>query len=589
MSYKTKMIRCLVSVSMVFCCLVTATAAANTFIEVEIKGVSGSPLDNLWSNLEIISIQGESSLPPVSIWRLHKKTPDQIKKLLQPYGFYKVKVKSEIKRSEDRWDIRYDVTLGPQIEITKLNLELSGEGKQDPFFKKLLMEFPLQARQGFRHDTYENAKQELQKLAAERGYFDAEFTTHEALVDRSAYEVVVNIHFDTGPRYQFGKVSFSDVGFEEKYLQKFVPFSEKDPYTIRQLLELQSALSDTDYFQRVEVQPNRDAADALKVPIQVLLVLKKRTQYKLGLGYGTDTGARGTLGLERRYVNRKGHRFGAETTVSEIKSTVTSQYTIPVGDPRSDQMVTSVQWEEEDLEEQFSETVDFGLDWETTRGKWRVARSVHYQDTRYQFKDQAKESTTLLPLQLAWTYLEGDDPIFVRKGYRLDLRLRGATDQLISEKDTDFLQGRATFKWIHSFQDGRFIVRGQVGAMTADRKDRLPPNELFQAGGDQSVRGYDYKTLGPRDPNTGTVLGGLNLLVGSIEYEHTLFERWGAAIFYDQGNAYDDYSQKDLKSSAGFGIRWRSPVGAIRLDYVDYVSDRDESLARWHITIGPDL
>jgi translocation and assembly module TamA len=83
------------------------------------------------------------------------------------------------------------------------------------------------------------------------------------------------------------------------------------------------------------------------------------------------------------------------------------------------------------------------------------------------------------------------------------------------------------------------------------------------------------------------VVGGKNLMVGSIELEHNLGGKWGIALFYDAGNAIDSFNDR-LERGAGFGFRWKSPVGPVRIDLASALS-RDGRPWRLHINIGPDL
>ena len=108
----------------------------------------------------------------------------------------------------------------------------------------------------------------------------------------------------------------------------------------------------------------------------------------------------------------------------------------------------------------------------------------------------------------------------------------------------------------------------------------------FFTGGAQSVRGYAYQSLGPVDAN-GEVTGGKYLVVGSIEFEHSFKNKWGVAAFYDVGNAINDISD-DLKKGTGIGVRWKSPVGPVRIDLASAIS-LEGNPWRIHITIGPDL
>ena len=112
----------------------------------------------------------------------------------------------------------------------------------------------------------------------------------------------------------------------------------------------------------------------------------------------------------------------------------------------------------------------------------------------------------------------------------------------------------------------------------------VPVSFRFFTGGDNSVRGYAYQSLGPTNAQ-GEVVGGKHLLVGSIELEGAIGQNWGAAVFYDAGNAFDDFDSLNLAQSAGVGVRYYTPVGPIRLDIARQLGVSDPSY-RFHFTIG---
>ena len=145
----------------------------------------------------------------------------------------------------------------------------------------------------------------------------------------------------------------------------------------------------------------------------------------------------------------------------------------------------------------------------------------------------------------------------------------------------------ASAKWIWSLpNEARIIFRGEVGTTWKDDFNALPPSVRFFAGGDTSVRGYEYESLGPTDTD-GEVIGGSSLAVASVEYEHPIVPRWSVAAFVDSGDAFDD-SSFETNTGVGVGFRWQSPLGPIRVD-VAKPFDGDDRGARLHISLGPDL
>ena len=97
---------------------------------------------------------------------------------------------------------------------------------------------------------------------------------------------------------------------------------------------------------------------------------------------------------------------------------------------------------------------------------------------------------------------------------------------------------------------GRFKLRGEVGAMTVGNFDALPPELRFYAGGDRSVRGFDYHEIGEVNAN-GNIIGGKYLAVASAEYEYYFKEDWGAAVFVDAGDAFTDSFNAQCRRGRG--------------------------------------
>ena len=100
------------------------------------------------------------------------------------------------------------------------------------------------------------------------------------------------------------------------------------------------------------------------------------------------------------------------------------------------------------------------------------------------------------------------------------------------------------------------------------------------------MRGYEYNSLGPKN-SAGHVVGGSNLLVASIEYERHLSGNFYGAVFVDAGNAFDD-TDFDAEVGAGLGIKWRSPLGPVRL-YFGYPVTADDQSVRVHLQLGAEL
>lgn len=560
------------------------TALAQETLQVEVHGVEGELRENVLQSLRIARYAEAETISGDRVRLLHRRAAEDISRALQPFGYYAPSLESELDRSPDGWRATYRIDPGAQVKLGTVDVQVTGAGGQDAQFRELVNSLPLRQGAGLNHADYEQAKTRLENLAVERGYFDARFTRHEIRVHAEKRRADVALHFDTGPRYQFGPVSFDQQTFDPGFLQRYVPFEAGAPYSARQLLELQTGLLDSAYFSSVTVSPQREAAVDSRVPVEVALDTRPPNLYLVGLGYGTDTGARGRLGWERRWINRRGHRISLDAELSERKDEFTARYVMPLRDPRTERRTYTVARDEIETDTSTSEIGMLGVSYIHNRGGWQESVSLNYREERFTVGADRGRSTLLMP-GIGWARTRADNPIFTRSGHRFTLDLTGATEEVVS--DTSFTQALFSAKFVYGLgRRDRILLRGQAGYTWVDDFDALPPSVRFFAGGDRSVRAYDYQALGPTDA-AGNVIGGRYLLAGSVEYDRLIRDKLGVAVFYDAGNAMNDLSLP-LKHGAGFGFRYRSPVGLIRLDFASALS-RDGNPWRVHLVIGPDL
>ncbi|HYM46850.1 MAG TPA: autotransporter assembly complex family protein, partial [Burkholderiaceae bacterium] len=443
---------------------------------------------------------------------------------------------------------------------------------------------PLQQGAPLRHTNYEQSKRALLDLAAERGYLDARLTRSELLVDLERYTATAVLHLESGARYRFGAVRFEQGFFDPDFLARFVPFKPGDPYSTSGLLQLQTGLSNTEYFKQVDVRPRRDLVQDLVVPVDVTLKLREPNKYTVGIGFGTDTGARAKFGWERRLINPTGDRFLAALDVSQVRSTADVRYLIPVFDPRTDHVALGASLHDDEATSFTSKRSVLGVGLSHTRRSWRELLSLNYQRERFTAGSDSGVATLLMP-GAGWTYVHADNRLQPRHGGRLQLEVRGANEHVGS--DLSFWQLHLGGKYIVPVGSGaRIITRADAGHIATPNFRKLPASLRFYTGGSQSVRGYPYQGLAAVD-EAGLTIGGSNLLVGSIELEQRVWQAWSAAVFYDTGKAFND-SSEPFNDGAGVGLRWRLPVGLLQLDVAQALT-RESKPWRVHFLIGAEL
>jgi translocation and assembly module TamA len=557
-------------------------------LTVVIEGLEDDALrDNVLAFLDINRFAEQPAPEEIRLRWLHKQAEDEIRQALQPFGYFEPTIEPSLTRTEDGgWEARYRIQPGRPMRITNLDVQVLGEGAQDPPFQTLLANLPLAEGQVLDQLKYEQIKSVMESLATERGYFDARFIERAIRVDLQAYTATVRLHYDTGNRYRFGNITFKQDFLSLDLLSRYPSFKPGDPYNVNQLLKLQTDLSNAAYFSRVEVNAP-PVAGTDTAPVDVELEPGKRRRYSIGVGYGTDTGFRGKLRTEDRKVNRRGHHYEAELGYSQIKSLVGFKYLIPGDNPVTDEYAITAGYVQQNDDDKDFETYKIGGSLQMQDGKWLKNYNLGLQYDEYTIGNRptSEESLLLIP-GVSWTWIDADDRSYPRRGLLLGFELRGATTALLS--DTNFLQGVIRGRWIHALNDdSRLLARGDIGTTVVDDFEKLPTSLRFFTGGDATVRGYSFESIGPTDPD-GAVVGGKNLIVASLEYEHRVWKEWGVAAFVDTGDAFDDVDA-ELKTGVGVGVRWRSPVGPMRIDFASGLDRPPGDTFRFSFSIGPDL
>jgi translocation and assembly module TamA len=514
---------------------------------------------------------------------LHNKAEEEIQQALQPYGYYQPTIETTLTQTgAQNWVARYQIERGPPIRINNITVEILGDGGDDPAFQELLANKPFKKGNILVQPPYEEFKQALQLLATQRGYFDARLLNQALRINLEQQEANVVLRFDTGKRYRFGQINFPDTALAPDFLRRYLKFQPGDPYTTDELLTFQSNLINSDYFRRVTVNAPLEQAEDYRIPVDVNLAMNDSRQLSFGLGYGTDTGVRGRLGYEYRWLNRWGHRLKLEALGSQIRQSASAEYIFPGADPSTDFFNLRAGFAREDTDVKDTTSILVGGSWNQRFGFWQQILSLDY--TIESFRTDERLTSRLLVPSASWIRTALDDPLNIRRGSMLELTVRGASESLLS--DLSFLQAVGRAKVIRPVGErGRLIARTDLGTTTASSFAELPTSFRFFAGGDNSVRGFELDKIGPRNQD-GDIIGAKHLIVGSLEYEYRFYENWGAAVFADSGDAFNE--TPDFKTGVGIGIRWFSPVGPVRVDVAHGLDDPGDTI-RLHLSIGPEL
>ena len=343
------------------------------------------------------------------------------------------------------------------------------------------------------------------------------------------------------------------------------------------------------------------------IPVIVTLNADELNSAEVGLGYGTDTGVRLRGQYRRAIVNRRGHAFDANLELSQIRQSVDTRYTIPYHHPLNDYLSVVAGYEREEREDVarsnslIIDSAVVGIDriiknprsssWQHTFGaRYRLDRLeeqgiVDPLSRPDQFQANGEQQSLLVGYE--GSKVISNDRVNPTRGFKQTYKLEVGAQAALS--DADMAIANAGWTVLYSLgenSDHQMIGRANLGYIFTDNFSKVPYNLRYFTGGDQTLRGFDYKSLAPEQ--NGYLVGGQGLAVGSVEYNYQFKPNWRAAIFSDFGNAYDRNWSNDTEYSLGVGVRWASPIGPIRIDVASGISDPGHPI-RLHFFIGPIL
>jgi len=530
------------------------------------------------------------------IRRLNEKAPDEVQAALRPYGYYEATATNDLKQVGKDWQVTLHVKPGTPVTVKAVNVSVDADATAVPAIKRAVRGVSNLKDKPLNDGQYEASRDAVSGALTATGFLDAKLVAHRVEVNRAEHTATVELTWEAGERYRYGTVVFKNSQFRDGFLDRYVPFKKGDYFSQSQLLELQQALNGADYFGVVNVIPDTDNAKDGTINIDVELAPAPRTIYSGGPFFGTDTGPGLRGGIEKRWINDRGHKWKNELVVATRLKTLSTLYSIPMPGPNQRSFNFGANYRDANTVTSKSRTVQLVANETRLWHGWQRTIGINALSGTFTVGKRGGEGdnaigldhgrSTLVYPEVTLSRKRGDNPTFVRSGWSLSLTARSTAGTLLS--DARFSQVLADAKWIQSFLGrNRLILRGSAGKIWTDDFSALPPQLRFFAGGDRSVRGYDFESIGPRNAY-GRVIGGENLLVGSTEVEHYFTRNWGMAAFVDAGNAFAGTDYKP-RIGTGLGVRWLSPVGMIRADIGVPVGDKNEHGIHLHVVIGPDL
>ncbi|OGT47992.1 MAG: hypothetical protein A3E82_04325 [Gammaproteobacteria bacterium RIFCSPHIGHO2_12_FULL_38_11] len=529
-------------------------------ITFQITGIQDETIQkNVISTLENLRARLHTPVTNEEAKHFAYKSPRFIEDAVKPYGYFNCQAKSQLLRTEKGWLVKFQVTLGRELPITGMQIEIHGAGTSDPEFIKWKKDLPFKIGQTLNTQNYEKAKIHLYNLATKRGYFQAKMIKNQIQINLARYQANIIIIFNTGPRYRFGETTFSKTPFYTSYLNKFITYQAGEYYNAKKLAASQERLVRSNAFDQVTPKPNLKAVENNVVPIHFSLITRKSKEYTFGLGYGTDTGVRGTAGVILRHIGHSGQRFTTLLRASQTNSSLTAKYIIPGVDPANDNFTIGAGASNMNQATGNAHNVKFGLTYLMARGNWSQSLTLAYLNERYNITTLPFTSTELVYPIYDLKYSNIVTPEHPRKGISIAMQLTGARKSILSE--TNFFQAQAHLRTLYTISEThtRLLFRSDLGRTDIANIVNLPLSLQLFAGGSTSVRGYGYNSIGP----------GRNLVVASTEIQQKVVGAFYLAAFIDAGTVGDNNIFNAINAGAGPGIAWISEIGSMELTYAN--------------------
>ena len=515
--------------------------------------------------------------------RLAREAVPQAREAAATQGFFSANVDISVDRTSTPATVTLTITPGQPARIATVRVDVTGpasvEPEGAPVIAALRDEWLLPNGAVFRQQAWTDAKNRaVATLAADR-YAAARLTASEARIDPEAHEAALDVTIDSGPPFRFGDVEVQGLNqYTPELVRNFRTLRAGDPYTQRALDEYVRRLLASGYFASVQASIDTDPALANDARVRLSVIEAPTKRLEFGVGYSTDTEYRATASYTDVSINDRGMQFHADVRVETKNQQADARFVLPpTASGWIDSFAAGLQGT--DIENLETRTASI-----TTRRRAIEERRTPAFGIGFYWDEQTpdgfpKETSHALYVDGEYTWRNVDNLLQPSRGWMASVQV-GVGLPGVSTEQFARVTGRVAGWWPLS-RSNELTARADAGAVIADSRVGIPSVFLFRTGGDTTVRGYAFESLGVQQG--AAVVGGRYYAVASVEFVHWINETWGAAVFVDAGNATDSLSHLDPVVGYGAGARLRTPIGPFRLD-VAY--GQEAKRVRVHFSVG---
>ncbi|RLC30699.1 MAG: outer membrane protein assembly factor BamA [Deltaproteobacteria bacterium] len=527
----------------------------------------------------------------------------------QNHGFIKARVGAPkiVFDKNEMLKIIIEIEEGPQYGVNRVSVDGDLIEPADVLLRKVR----IGTQTVFNREVVRDDINALRDLYVDRGYAYAEVVprTRE---DDLKHVVDICYHITKGPKVRFERINITgNTITRDKVIRRELKAIEAGDFSGEAMRKSKENLDRLGFFEDVKMETRKGSRDD-----QMILDVKVRERptgsFSVGAGYSSEDAIFGMFQISQSNLFGKGQKLQASARLGGLSTQFTLNFTEPwLFDTHYSGNIELYKWKQE-----YDDYTYEGEDYDDyTRNSYGIRLGLGYPIDRideftrgsvqygYDNSDISNIPDTASP---AWKDMEGknitssltfgvrrdsrDKPWDTHKGSQNSLSLEVAGGLLGG--DVGFYKFRASSAWYFPLVwNTVFLARGNWGYIKKKPGEKLPVFQKFRIGGINSVRGFDYGDISPRDIN-GEYVGGEKMMYYTLEYRVPILKKQGIVglVFFDCGNVFEkgeSYTFSGIKRSAGGGIRWYSPMGPLRLEYGKNLNPKeDEKSGKWEFSVG---
>ncbi len=584
------------------CCLRVTAVAGQSFVDeaVAAKDLSyklvwqGSASDNLISLLKSLSrlesLEDEPPLLQAGLERRAENDLDLFRTALRSEGYYDNRVSYRLDLSQDPIEVLIEIDPGPAYLLASYNIDY-GANSAGADFPKTAPSLVGRLNQRAIAPPIEKAQDEILEELRNSGRPFAQITDRRVVVNHAERTLAVTLTVEPGPNVRFGKVTFDGLtSIDPRYLARFVPWEQGDIYKESELDTLRNRLAGAELFSGVTVDPQDETLTTEEIPIRVTLTEAKHRSVGTSARYSTTEGVGGTIFWEHRNILHEGETLNAIGDVAEIKQEFAIKFLKPNFFRMDQNFRTALAARREDNLAFRELALTASATFDRPIGKiWAVSAGVTAEVTEIR-DSTSTETFGVFGLPISARRDTTDDPLDPKRGSRI--RARVVPYMAVGDQTDYFLVSEVAASIYQALWNERLVLaaRGKIGSIVGTDTGSIPATKRFYSGGGGSVRGYDFKSVGPLDAENEPV-GGRSVVEVGAEARIRVTKSIGVVPFIEGGNVFDqklpNFSD-DYQWAAGIGGVYLTPIGPIRVDFAFPINRRPgvDGVFEFYISLG---